>query len=217
MLMILGDFMKINLMLTGFLLILVLFFSCSSTQMARGRITIKNTSKSKISNIYIGDTFITAYLEPGSSYDYWYYENFEGKLNLFGIASSTAEYMSDYNGTSYNKEKWEFYINDLKLKLKTGYWVIIHADTADKRYVFKSDLQYDETGNIIYDDNGNATYNTNRGEYKWISFKPSDDPTTPRNDELDYVIMIKKGHDYVWCSAYDLDRNKRLSPDDWLK
>ena len=136
----------------------------------------------------------------GASFDYYYCEYFEGKLKLDKIKNSVYEYFDKNYSNEYKKNKWKKYINDIKLKLYTDYWIEIHIDTAKDNYAFKKEQEYNQVSGIyeVLD---------NYGKYDWISRDPDD------NEE----IIFKRGSDYVECSIIGIGQECNTLKDTWLE
>ena len=78
-------------------------------------------TQAEIKDVKIGETYIAAYVAPGSYVNYWAFTTVTGKLSLNGITLGQN-------------------ISDINFNIKSGYWIYITAEyTSDGSKVVRAD------------------------------------------------------------------------------
>jgi hypothetical protein len=85
--------------------------SCSVNN-STSLIVIKNTTYEALTDVKIGDSYMAAYVAPGTYVDYWSYKTVSGKLSLKGVNLPQN-------------------VRDIDFKIKSGLYVYITAKYAN--------------------------------------------------------------------------------------
>lgn len=115
---------KVLFYLSSITLLFLLLAGCTVNS-TTGKITINNTTNTAVTNIKIGNTLIALNVNPGASYDYYYYADITGKLSISGVDHLDAV------GKDLDGDNTDTGFDELDYTFKVNHWVLIMARIID--------------------------------------------------------------------------------------